>query len=443
MVFLPGGPTMARTEITLTEQYTQRPRKAPPEGPSYRVNTHKVRSAWFQARESWPLREPPVGLLTRERARAAVEVQPAPGTDQWSPVGPANIGGRMTCVICHPTAAERLWAGAAGGGVWRSVDAGQSWEALWHDEPSLNVGTSWQLLAVADAVGLPHRIGALAVDPFNPDHLLAGGVRHVQGEASGLFVSTDGGVSWARVPFVGSSPYFCHDIRFHPDQQGLIYVTISALGSKNGIWRSRDSGASWEQLGGGLPSPDLIGRTSLALAPSDPDVLYAQIGRKDAVLGVFRSTNGGDTWASIGGSHFANERQMSYNNAIVVHPEDPGWVLCGGVDLHRTTDAGQHWEQVTHWNAERGTPTYAHADHHALVMPTSQPGFVYDLNDGGMDFSTDGGSNWENRSNGLATNMFYDLEVAQTDSRMIAGGAQDNGTLATLDGQADTYFELT
>jgi len=472
---------MARTEITLTEQYTQRPRKAPPEGPSYRVNTHKVRSAWFQARESWPLREPPVGLLTRERARAAVEVQPAPGTDQWSPVGPANIGGRMTCVICHPTAAERLWAGAAGGGVWRSVDAGQSWEALWHDEPSLNVGalaidpqqpdtlycgtgeanlsadshpgvgllrslnagTSWQLLAVADAVGLPHRIGALAVDPFNPDHLLAGGVRHVQGEASGLFVSTDGGVSWARVPFVGSSPYFCHDIRFHPDQQGLIYVTISALGSKNGIWRSRDSGASWEQLGGGLPSPDLIGRTSLALAPSDPDVLYAQIGRKDAVLGVFRSTNGGDTWASIGGAHFANERQMSYNNAIVVHPEDPGWVLCGGVDLHRTTDAGQHWEQVTHWNAERGTPTYAHADHHALVMPTSQPGFVYDLNDGGMDFSTDGGSNWENRSNGLATNMFYDLEVAQTDSRMIAGGAQDNGTLATLDGQADTYFELT
>src|SRR6266508_3182100 len=171
MVFLPGGPTMARTEITLTEQYTQRPRKAPPEGPSYRVNTHKVRSAWFQARESWPLREPPVGLLTRERARAAVEVQPAPGTDQWSPVGPANIGGRMTCVICHPTAAERLWAGAAGGGVWRSVDAGQSWEALWHDEPSLNVG-------------------ALAIDPQQPDTLYCG-----TGEANLL---ADAGVGVGR-----------------------------------------------------------------------------------------------------------------------------------------------------------------------------------------------------------------------------------------------------
>jgi photosystem II stability/assembly factor-like uncharacterized protein len=473
---------MARREITLTEQFAERPRKLPPVGvPTPRASTHKVRSAWFQARESWPLREPPVGLLTRERARAAVEVPAFPGTAQWRPVGPANIGGRMTCAVCHPTAAERLWAGAAGGGVWRSVDAGQSWEPLWHDEPSLNVGalaldpqqpdtlycgtgeanlsadshpgmgllrslnagTTWQLLAVADAVGLPRRIGALAVDPFDPGRLLAGGVAHVQGEASGLFVSLDGGVSWARVPFVGDSPYFCHDIRFQPGQQGLVYATISALGSKNGIWRSRDSGASWQQLGGGLPSPDLIGRTSLALAPSDPGVLYAQLSRKGTVLGVYRSADGGDTWASIGGAHFAGERQMSYNNAIVVHPEDAGRVLCGGVDLHRTTDGGQRWEQVTHWDDERGTPHYAHADHHALVMPTARPGLVYDLNDGGMDCSTDGGSNWENRSNGLAANMFYDLEVAQTDSNMIAGGAQDNGTLATLDGQADSYFELT
>jgi photosystem II stability/assembly factor-like uncharacterized protein len=473
---------MARREITLTEQFAERPRKLPPVGvPTPRASTHKVRSAWFQARESWPLREPPVGLLTRERARAAVEVPASPGTAQWRPVGPANIGGRMTCAVCHPIAAERLWAGAAGGGVWRSVDAGRSWEPLWHDEPSLNVGalaldpqqpdtlycgtgeanlsadshpgmgllrslnagTTWQLLAAADAVGLPRRIGALAVDPFDPEHLLAGGVAHVQGEASGLFVSLDGGVSWARVPFVGDSPYFCHDIRFQPGQQGLVYATISALGSKNGIWRSRDSGASWQQLRGGLPSPDLIGRTSLALAPSDPSVLYAQLSRKGTVLGVYRSADGGDTWASIGGAHFVGERQMSYNNAIVVHPEDAGWALCGGVDLHRTTDGGQRWEQVTHWDDERGTPHYAHADHHALVMPTARPGLVYDLNDGGMDCSTDGGSNWENRSNGLAANMFYDLEVAQTDSNMIAGGAQDNGTLATLDGQADSYFELT
>jgi photosystem II stability/assembly factor-like uncharacterized protein len=397
------------------------------------------------------------------------------------PVGPSNIGGRMTSVVCHPADAERLWAGAAGGGVWRSSDAGRSWQPLWHDEPSLNVGalaidpadpdilycgtgeanlsadshpgvgmmrsldagTTWQMLAPAATAGLPRRIGALAVDPFNPRHLLAGGVGHLLQGVTGLFVSVDGGISWARQPLVGPAGYWCHAVHFHPDRQGLIFVTISALGSRNGIWRSTDGGATWAQLGGGLPVPDLIGRTSLALAPSDPDVVYAQVEHRGGVLDVFRSTDAGATWKGVGGVHFSDERQMSYNNTIAVHPEDADWVLCGGVDLHRTTDGGEHWDRVTEWDADRGTPRYAHADHHVLVMPATQAGWVYDLNDGGMDFSADGGTTWENRSNGLATNMFYDVEVAATQPGFIAGGAQDNGTLATLDGQADTYFELT
>ena len=174
--------------------------------------------------------------------------------------------------------------------------------------------------------------------------------------------------------------------------------------------------------------------------------MYAQMGtpgRPSRVLGLFRSADAGDTWASIGGQHFNTERQMSYNNAIAVHPTDPDHVLCGGVDLHRTTNAGQTWTQVTRWNAQRGASDYAHADHHALVMPEARPGWVYDLNDGGLDFSNDGGATWENRSNGLATNMFYDLAVAQANGEVIAGGAQDNGTVITPDGAPDTWFEWT
>jgi photosystem II stability/assembly factor-like uncharacterized protein len=448
------------------------------------TSTHKVRSTWFQARESWPWRESPIDLLTSERARVAAEVPPAAGVATWEEVGPSDIGGRMTSAVCHPTSPDRIWAGAAGGGVWHSPDAGKSWQALTDDQPSLNIGAlaldvqdpdiiycgtgeanlsadshpgvgvfrslnagqSWQLLAAANTAGLPRRIGALAVDPFNSSHLLAAGVSHQPGEATGLFVSTDGGTTWARVPIIGTSVFRCHDVHFHPTTRNIIYVTISALGVKNGIWRSADGGISWQQLGGGLPSPDQIGRTSLALAPSDPDVLYAQmstVGRPSLELGVFRSADGGDTWQSIGGQHFAEERQMSYGNAIVVHPTDPDHVLCGGVDLHRTTDAGRRWTKVTKWDADRGAADYAHADHHALVMPAAQPGIVYDFNDGGMDFSSDGGTTWENRSNGLATNMFYDLEVAQANGQVIAGGAQDNGTLITSDARPDTWFELT
>jgi photosystem II stability/assembly factor-like uncharacterized protein len=445
--------------------------------------THKVRSAWFQARESWPLREAPIESLTAERARVTSEMPPTPGTTQWAPIGP-EIGGRMTCAVHHPTAPERLWAGAAGGGVWQSMDAGMHWQALWHDQPSLNIGAlaldlrdpdiiycgtgeanlsvdshpgvglyrslnagqSWQLLAAAGAVGLPRRIGTVAIDPVNPSHLLLGGVAHRDGGATGLFESTDGGATWAHVPLAGANPYRCHDIRIHPATPRVIYVTISAFGMNNGIWRSIDGGTSWHQLSDGLPSPDRIGRTSLAIAPSDPDVLYAQMsppGPSTPVLGVFRSADRGDSWQSIGGRHFASERQMSYNNAIVVHPGDADHVLCGGVDLHLTTNGGQRWKQVTHWDADRGAADYAHADHHALLMPEAQPGWVYALNDGGVDFSRDGGATWENRSQGLATNMFYDLAVAQTNGQVIAGGAQDNGTLITPDGQPDTYFEWT
>jgi photosystem II stability/assembly factor-like uncharacterized protein len=387
----------------------------------------------------------------------------------------------MTSVVCHPTEPERLWAGAAGGGVWQSPDAGKSWQSLWHDQPSLNIGAlaidsqnpdtiycgtgeanlsadshpgvgifrslngglSWQMLALAGTSRLPRRIGSLAVDPANPNRLLAGGVGHASGDSNGLFMSTDGGVSWARIPLVGPNNYRCHDIRFHPTREGRVYATISALGVKSGIWRSDNAGVTWTQLGGGLPAADLIGRTSLALAPSQPEILYAQIEHNRGVQGIYRSTDGGNTWTSIAGSHFTAERQMSYNNTIAVHPRDPNWVLCGGVDLHLTRNGGRTWRKVTRWDADRGSPDYAHADHHALLMPEALPGTVYDLNDGGMDFSADGGVTWENRSNGLATNMFYDLAVAQSDGQMIAGGAQDNGTLATVDGQTDSYFELT
>ncbi|MFF5297222.1 WD40/YVTN/BNR-like repeat-containing protein [Paractinoplanes globisporus] len=455
--------------------------------PTPRASTHKLRSAWFQARESWPLREAPVRLLTRERARAAVELTAAGTAHEWSFMGPANVGGRMTCAVHHPTEADRLWAGAAGGGVWHSPDGGLTWSAQWHDEPTLNVGAlafdpdnpdvlycgtgeanlsadshpgvglmrtldagaSWNLLASAEAAGLPTRIGAVAVDPFDPRHLLVGGVRHAPGTPTGLFASTDGGASWAFVPIAGAGAFFCHDIRFTPHQRGLVLATITARGMQSGIWRSRDGGLGWEQLRGGLPAPDRINRTSLAMAPSDPDVIYAQMATPDPtdpnvsrVLGVFRTEDGGDNWRSIGGQHFAEERQMTYGNTIVVHPEDPNLVLCGGVDLHRTRDGGGHWEQVTRWNDKRGTPTYAHADHHALLMPASRPGVVYDFNDGGMDRSGDSGSTWQNRSSGLATNMFYDLEVAQTDGNFIAGGAQDNGTAVTVDGKPDTYFPI-
>jgi photosystem II stability/assembly factor-like uncharacterized protein len=441
------------------------------------MTTHKKRTAWFQARAAWPYREPTAHSLLGERSRANAALAPQPGNAQWELIGPTNVGGRMTSVACAPKKPETIWAGAAGGGVWKSDDGGQHWRGLWHSQPTLNIGSiavdpnnpatvycgtgeanlsadsypgvgifrsadggeSWQILAPADTTGIPTRIGCLVVDPFDSTHLCLGGVTHSAGGSDGMFASRNGGLSWGRLTFPGSGPYRCHAIVFHPTIRDTLFATISARGAQNGIWKSTNGGASWTHLKNGLPSPELIERTSLAIAASQPSVIYAISSAQDeSVLGVFKSADGGAQWVNIAGTHFVKEGQMSYGNTIAVHPANPDHVLCGGVDLHLTRNGGKNWVRTTRWDAERGRPNYAHADHHCLLMPVEQPGLVYDMNDGGMDVSLDGGLTWTNRSNGLAVSMFYDVDVAQSDGRMFGGGLQDNGTNVTLVGEITT-----
>jgi len=456
-----------------------------------RLTHHKVRSRWFQARSAWPVREAPVHTLIRERIRVEKSLAvPANITASWECVGPTNVGGRITSLACHPVHPERLFAGAAGGGVWRSNDAGQTWQACWSDQDILNIGSlaidqnnpdtiyvgtgeanlsadsypgiglyrsadggkSWQLLASSDKTGLPKRIGVIAIDPFDSKHIIIGGVGHAEVSATGkdcggMYVSFDSGVTWQRQTFVSTQNYWCHSVVFHPTARGTIFATFTEQGMKSGIWRSQDAGKKWEHLTNGLPSAALFGRTALAISPSKPDVLYAfakneASGDKDLLLGVFHSANGGDSWKDIHGTHFKGEGQISYGNSIVVHPNDPDHVICGGIDLHRTKDAGKSWKKITHWDNERGDPTYAHSDHHALLMPAAATGRVYDGNDGGLDVSEDGGTSWKNRSTGLAVTMFYDMDVAQTNPLVFGGGAQDNGTVVTTTGLGNSFFPI-
>ena len=446
-------------------------------------STHKARANWFNAREAWPMREAPLNLLLRARSDAAANIAPSGITERWQEAGPTNIGGRMTSIAVSPNDVNRIWAGAAGGGVWLSGDGGLSWNTTWHSEPTLNIGSlcldptnpdtiycgtgeanlsadshpgvglyrsldggiTWQILASESIHNIPRRIGRVVVDPFDSNHIFIGGVGHRSQDARGLFVTWDGGVSWARITQIINSPYQCHEVVFHPTIQGTVYVTIDARGSRSGVWRSTDGGHSWSHFTSGLPSAHQFGRVSLAIALSDPRVLYLQIAsRNGGVLGIYRSANGGNTWNTISGTHFQSERQMSYNNTISVDPLDPDVVICGGVDLHRTRNGGATWKKVTRWNANRNTDTnYAHADQHALFQSATHAGLIYALNDGGMDVSIDGGNTWQNRSDGLATNMFYDLSAAASNGDAYGGGLQDNGTVLTFDGQADSFFEVT
>jgi len=453
------------------------PRKKRSRGtPAPRFTTHKVRAAWFQARASYPRREADVERLI------AVRAQPGPSlAAKWHPAGPSNIGGRCTSLAVHPTNPDIVYIGSAGGGVWRSDDAGATWTPQWYSQPILNIGAlaidprapdtiyagtgeangssdsyagvglfrtqdagrNWMLLASSQATGIPRRIGTIAIDPFDSSHIILGGVTHDDGDRSAMFSSRDGGVSWHRKTFISTADYWCNSLVFHPVARGVIFGTFDEHGAHNGIWRSDDGGVKWRQLTKGLPDPPSMSRTSLAIAPSRPDTIYAITATDtDGFRGVFKSVNRGSTWISIGGTKFAKEGQMTYGNCIVVHPTDPDHVVCGGVDLHRTRDGGKAWTRATHWDAARGKPHYAHGDHHALVMPAAKPGRLYDANDGGMDLSEDGGVNWANRSKGLAATMFYDFDVAQSNGNVYGGGAQDNGSVITKNGNPNRFSDV-
>src|SRR5262245_26821840 len=176
------GARRARPTRVVDLDFSGGPRKKRRSGPpSPRMSTHKKRTAWFRARVAWPHREHSAHSLVGERARVAATLPPHPRATHWEMVGPTNVGGRMTSIVCAPKKPGTIWAGAAGGGVWRSDDSGQHWRALWHDQPTLN-------------------IGALAIDPTNPAILYCGtGEANLSADSYpgvGIFRTTDGGESW-------------------------------------------------------------------------------------------------------------------------------------------------------------------------------------------------------------------------------------------------------
>jgi photosystem II stability/assembly factor-like uncharacterized protein len=234
--------------------------------------------------------------------------------------------------------------------------------------------------------------------------------------------------------------YRCHSIVLAkaPTTNGeeeVILAAISASLDRGGIWRSRDKGETWEQLTRGLPPGREFGRTNLAVAKTNENVVYAFVGATDGrCLGVFRSSDGGDHWVSHGAKHFAACGNLYYANCLAVSPHNADLVVCGATDLHRSTDGGQTWTRVTDWFAAPGSFGYSHADHHALLWPAEKR--LYSANDGGVDVSTDGGITWKSLTRGLEITMFYDIDVAASfggpgQKLIIAGGTQDNASVMT------------
>ena len=307
-------------------------------------------------------------------------------------------------------------AGLVGVGVFKSTDGGNTWRYL--AATDFDANPDWRF------------VNRLAVHPDAPEVLLAA-LTHNNLTSGSIQRSADGGNTWTRV-----SSFKALDIAFDPNMPAN-----AVAGLDDGtIAFSRDAGASWERSAPLVAEPAGRGNTAraeIAFARSRPGLVYASIDHDKGE--VWRSADSGATWEYLATPQHLNE-QGDYDNAIWVDSTDADHVVVGGLDIYQSRDGGVIFEKASDW---RNTPASPHADHHALVSP---PDFsfgnrrLFSGNDGGVykaadvDAITLGGVGWTQANEGLAVTQFYSGAGRSTAGGRIIGGTQDNGSLQLTQG---------
>lgn len=453
------------------------------------VHAGKLPSDWFLRQRAWPqddvnqrhrLEAAAQARQMREEARleAARARTVAP---EWAPLGPTNISGRISDLACHPTNPAVAYIGAASGGVWKTTDTGGSWAPLFDDEATLSIGSVavdpqnpqivWAgtgepnggggsvtyggvgVLKSTDGgdtwahVGLEDTryIGRVVVDPTNSNrvYVAALGAMWSTNPERGVYRTTDGGDSWELVHYLADDTGAI-DLVIDPSDPDRLFAAmwertrgpnfLNYGGDGSGIWRSTDGGSSWSELTTGLPAGPSVGRIGLAISQSSPNTLYSIYAEASpgAFVGVYKSTNGGNTWAGTNDSSLSSMYSSFgwWFGNIRVAPTDPNRVFVLGLTFHRTTNGGSSWSD---------TGSSMHVDHHALDFAAD--GSIWEGNDGGVYRSTNGGTAWSEFDN-LPITQFYTVEVDEQFPLRRYGGTQDNGTNRTLTGNADDWSSI-
>jgi photosystem II stability/assembly factor-like uncharacterized protein len=402
-------------------------------------------------------------LPTALPAQQASGAAPWPDT-AWRQIGPASIGGRVSDIEAVASDPRIIFVGAASGGVFRSMNNGVSWEPVfdadgtalsigdiaiapsdrnvvwvgtgeasnrqtstWGDGVyrSLDGGTTWRNMGLRET----QSIGRVVIDPHHPEIVFVAAAGHLFGpnEQRGLYRTRDGGTTWQKVLGVDANTGVI-DVALGGDGRTLFAAAYERRrrafgfvggGPQSGIWRSRDGGDSWTRLSKGLPTGN-TGRIGLAIAASDPQIVYAVVENRDG--GVFRTTDGGASWTRQ--SHI-NER-ASYYGRIAVDPTNPDRVWLPLTTLHRSIDGGKTF-------TEDSLNVHVHPDNHALWIDPHQPEHMMLGNDGGVFFTYDGARHWDYESN-LPIGQIYGIAIDGRDPYRIFGGFQDLGTFMFASG---------
>lgn len=436
------------------------------------------RDEWFYYQRRFPYDRIPAGLradgvrhvqaIEQRLESGRAKAKDAPrllSANRWEAIGPINVGGRIEAVALHPTKPGVIYIGAASGGVWKSENGGLSWNTTFDKESSIS-------------------IGALAIDPVNPDVIFAGTGEEVPHSeeyfGDGMFKSTDAGLTWRNVGLRNVAGFA--DIRVNSTNGQIVY----ALGAKSGggfyrsidggeswtltlalegrsmsvnpkdpqeilissttqIHRSTDGGLTWSNVNTGISSTNVT-RISIAFAPSQPSVAYAMVSRisgADEIGDVYYSSNSGQNWTKRARleRYFFN-KQGFYDHCIAVHPDSANVVLVGGIDVYRSDNGGNNFANYTEVYSHIDEPLAVHPDQHVLEFDPRDHNSVFVGNDGGLCLSTNAGINWAEISLDLPITQFYKMDVDPYDKDRVYGGSQDNGTSGTLGSGVIKYWNM-
>jgi photosystem II stability/assembly factor-like uncharacterized protein len=415
------------------------------------------------------------------RAIKQAKAIPHGSGEAWELVGPSNVGGRVVDLVVDPKNADTVYAAASGGGVWKSTDAGDTWQKSWPDDVTQTMGalamgpdgTLWAgtgeanpsgggLTYFGDGIykstdggktwqhwGLEQSaaIGRIVVDQTDPKTVFVAASGSISRSVSqrGIYRVTNNGKDWKRVLAPANDTTGGIDLAIDPTNHERIYAalwdhkrnngarTYGGVGS--GLFRSDDGGDNWTRLenivgplsdydtkGSGLKADADLGRIGFALAPSNPKRMYVVFGTPYGPdKGFYISDDGGDSFVR-GGRPGASGGYQWWFGRIWVDPKNQNHLFSADVSLRESNDGGQTWHNSGG----------AHSDHHAMQWDPNVANRVYLGNDGGMYRSDANGANgtWKHATY-EPWNQSYHLAVAADDPTRLATGLQDNGSVRT------------